>query len=351
MAHDVFISHAIQDKAMADAVCAKLEANGVRCWIAPRDIPPGSNWADKILKAVQNSRILVLVFSYYSNNSEWVNNELAIAAENHLHIIAFRIEDLLPTGDTLFFLIRKQWLDAWTSPLREHLETLSEGIKEFLSPPFVKEDSHSLPRLEKPSDVKAGDTIPPPPEAEKPKDSVVETSPPESAESKGVPPKGIIDMIDYTKSSRWRQFLDETLRDAAYKAVQEYLSRDGAKVKKHQVYMISQIIRDSGPNALETLVRSQKRKETSQVNKEFWEFIDQLLSRDNQPFGVRTALAREMESNPLLAVPGQAPSNLRKIRSYLLLSTVQVYFEHFVSHLLYQQSLERRDQAHANAEP
>ncbi len=40
MAHDVFISHSAKDKATADAVCAVLEAEGIRCWIAPRDVLP-----------------------------------------------------------------------------------------------------------------------------------------------------------------------------------------------------------------------------------------------------------------------------------------------------------------------
>jgi hypothetical protein len=38
MAHDVFTSYAAKDKATADAVCATLEARGIGCRIAPRDI-------------------------------------------------------------------------------------------------------------------------------------------------------------------------------------------------------------------------------------------------------------------------------------------------------------------------
>jgi hypothetical protein len=41
MAHDVFISYASEDKTVADAVCAMIESQGVRCWIAPRDVLPG----------------------------------------------------------------------------------------------------------------------------------------------------------------------------------------------------------------------------------------------------------------------------------------------------------------------
>ena len=36
LAHPVFISHSNDDKAVADAVCAALEAENISCWIAPR---------------------------------------------------------------------------------------------------------------------------------------------------------------------------------------------------------------------------------------------------------------------------------------------------------------------------
>lgn len=39
MAHDVFISYAQHDKPTADAVCHGLESVGIRCWMAPRDLP------------------------------------------------------------------------------------------------------------------------------------------------------------------------------------------------------------------------------------------------------------------------------------------------------------------------
>ena len=34
MQYDVFVSYASEDKSVADAVCAKLEALRIRCWIA-----------------------------------------------------------------------------------------------------------------------------------------------------------------------------------------------------------------------------------------------------------------------------------------------------------------------------
>jgi hypothetical protein len=50
MAHDVFLSYAAQDKPTADAVCARLEQQGIRCWIAPRDILPGRDWRTSIVE-------------------------------------------------------------------------------------------------------------------------------------------------------------------------------------------------------------------------------------------------------------------------------------------------------------
>jgi TIR domain len=61
MAHEVFISYSSKDKSVADAICYTLEANGLRCWIAPRDILPGMNWGSSIIDAIATSRVMMLV--------------------------------------------------------------------------------------------------------------------------------------------------------------------------------------------------------------------------------------------------------------------------------------------------
>src|SRR5205085_12482701 len=94
MAHDVFISHSAQDKSVADAVCAALEGAAVRCWMAPRDVQPGRSFAGEITRAIQQSRVMVLIFSAHSNNSEQVLRAVQLAVSSHLHIIQVRIEDV-----------------------------------------------------------------------------------------------------------------------------------------------------------------------------------------------------------------------------------------------------------------
>src|SRR4051812_17452499 len=132
MAHDVFISHSAQDKAVADAVCAALESAAVRCWIAPRDVQPGRSFAGEITRAIQQSKAMVLIFSAHSNNSQQVLREVQLAVSSHLHIVQFRIEDVRPNDDLTYFLSTPHWLDAMTPPMEKHLQRLVSAIEALL---------------------------------------------------------------------------------------------------------------------------------------------------------------------------------------------------------------------------
>src|SRR6476469_9863778 len=129
MAHDVFISYSARDKTTADAACATLEANGTRCWIAPRDVTPGANWAGAIAQAIRDSRVFLLVFSADANGSQQVAREVERAVAAAIPIIPFRIEDIVPSDALEYFLGSHHWLDAITPPLQHHLERLAETVK------------------------------------------------------------------------------------------------------------------------------------------------------------------------------------------------------------------------------
>ncbi len=129
MPHDVFVSHASEDKPTADAVCATLENNGIRCWIAPRDILPGVDWGGAIVDAINTSRLMVLVYSAKANDSPQIKREVERAVNRGLTIIPFRIEDV-PMSRTLeFFISMPHWLDALTPPLQLHLDRLAETAR------------------------------------------------------------------------------------------------------------------------------------------------------------------------------------------------------------------------------
>src|SRR2546430_12660279 len=132
MPHDVFLSCSSQDKTIADAVCAALENSALRCWIAPRDVHPGRSFAGEITRASQRSKVMVLIFSAHSNTSEQVLREVQLAANSHLHILQFRIEDVIPNDDLEYYLSTPHWLDALTPPLENHLQRLGTSITALL---------------------------------------------------------------------------------------------------------------------------------------------------------------------------------------------------------------------------
>jgi len=131
-AHDVFISYAAKDKPVADAVCAALEAEHIRCWIAPRDVLPGQSFARALVTAIHAARVFVLVFSSASNCSQQVERELDRAVSARLSILPLRIEDVLPRESIEYYLAGQHWLDAITPPLRDHLGRLTVAITALL---------------------------------------------------------------------------------------------------------------------------------------------------------------------------------------------------------------------------
>ncbi len=132
MACDVFISYASPDKKIAVAVCAKLEAAGIRCWIAPRDITPGEDWSAAIVGAIHTSRVMVLIFSGHSNVSQQTKREVERAVSKGNAIIPFRIEDIKPSRSLEFFISTAHWLDAITPPFEQHINRLASAVKELL---------------------------------------------------------------------------------------------------------------------------------------------------------------------------------------------------------------------------
>jgi hypothetical protein len=132
MAHDVFLSHSAQNREVADAICAALEKAAIRCWVAPRDVRPGRSFPGEITRAIQQSKVMLLIFSGHSNNSEQVLREVQLATDSRLPIIRFRIEDVALTDDLRYFLSTPHWLDALTPPLSQHIERLEVAIKELL---------------------------------------------------------------------------------------------------------------------------------------------------------------------------------------------------------------------------
>src|SRR5471032_2341327 len=88
----VFISYASQDAAAANFIVESLERHGLKCWLAPRDVKPGAQYADAIVGAINEAKSVVLLLSQSAVTSSHVGREVERAASKHKQIISFRID-------------------------------------------------------------------------------------------------------------------------------------------------------------------------------------------------------------------------------------------------------------------
>ena len=128
MAGRVFISYASEDRDVADAVCAAIESRGMACWIAPRDITPGHDYAQALYDAIGECTALVLVFSEHANASPQVRREVERASRDGDPIFPFRIDDAVPAGGLEFLVGRVEWLAAPSVDLPVHIGILVEVV-------------------------------------------------------------------------------------------------------------------------------------------------------------------------------------------------------------------------------
>jgi protein-histidine pros-kinase len=138
MSVDVFISHSNQDKNIAEAICHQLETNGIRCWIAPRDIEFGADWTAGITQGIASCKVFVLVFSDSANASDHVRREVAKAFSLGLAVIPFRTEEVSPNRSLSYFLDTVHWLDAFPVP-ENYFGALADQIKRLLAQPTSTE--------------------------------------------------------------------------------------------------------------------------------------------------------------------------------------------------------------------
>ncbi len=124
----VFISYASQDAAVAAALVETLERQGIPCWVAPRDVKPGAQYADAIVRAINEAKTVVLVLSGSAVSSSHVTREVERAASKHKPIIAFRIDSAPLVPALEYFLSESQWIDVVKLGMPAALAKLSEAV-------------------------------------------------------------------------------------------------------------------------------------------------------------------------------------------------------------------------------
>ena len=108
----VFISFASEDLDLANRILASLEASGIRCWIAHRDIDVAGSYPAAIGAAVASSGALLLLLTGHANRSPHVRREVEMAFNAGTSILPVRMSGTVPSPELQYFLSTTQWLDA-----------------------------------------------------------------------------------------------------------------------------------------------------------------------------------------------------------------------------------------------
>ena len=154
MRYDVFISYSSIDQKITEGVCAYLEQQGIRCFVAYRDIPRGVVWATAIVEALENSRMMVVLFSKNFNDSSQVEREIELASNMEMPILTFRLSDVAFRGAKKYYLQNLNWIDAFPNPERS-FGALHRNVASLLGIPVsggtvhVKKDPPKSPETNK----------------------------------------------------------------------------------------------------------------------------------------------------------------------------------------------------------
>lgn len=121
----VFVSYSSKETDFAYEFVHKLEQKGITCWIAPRDIPVGSDYTDKIPVAINGCPTFLLLMSKNSMESKWVKRELNQALSNDQYVLPLQIEDCTLNDSFAFLLQNIQIRPYFLNPHNTFLEILS----------------------------------------------------------------------------------------------------------------------------------------------------------------------------------------------------------------------------------
>ncbi len=129
----LFVSHPSTKAETALHIERSLNARGVDCWIAPRDIEPGEQWDIAIRHAIAETDAMLLLFCIDSERSKQVKRELILADQSNKSIIPMRLERIEP-HELSYHLADSQWID-WIEQRDEAIDRIAVKAREFQAGP------------------------------------------------------------------------------------------------------------------------------------------------------------------------------------------------------------------------
>ena len=130
---DVFISHSSKDKEIAEKVLKFFEERDLSCWIAPRDIVPGTEWAAAINAAITASKVFLIIYTANSAESSQVSREISLAeTKQGVFVVPYKTDDTPLVGSFEYYLIGSHFISADYSKKDYKLEELYTQVADIV---------------------------------------------------------------------------------------------------------------------------------------------------------------------------------------------------------------------------
>lgn len=142
---DVFVSHHTSSSLhIVEAIVNQLEANGVRCWYAPRDTE--GSYAGSIARAINVCSVFLLILNRPASESVHVLNEIdmvtkRLTKKEKVTLIPFHVADDDIADDAQYYLGRLHWIDAMTPPMYQRIDELVFTILHALGREYAPKES------------------------------------------------------------------------------------------------------------------------------------------------------------------------------------------------------------------
>ena len=127
MAGEIFISYRRVDCAWAQLLQReRLRCEGVEAWYDAH-VGAGEDWRIATAKALEDSKIFVLLFSESAAQSTDIAKELAAAVLEKKLIVPVRLQNIAPKGAFLYELASRNWINAYEDT-EAKLAELAKGL-------------------------------------------------------------------------------------------------------------------------------------------------------------------------------------------------------------------------------
>lgn len=126
--HDIFISYSRKDKEIVKVLCDALHENNISFWLDRNDIPLAAEFPAEIVNAIEHAKIVVLVASKNSKESDFVVREIKYALDKGKTVLPFKVDDEAYNDNLKLYLDIYNFFPAFPPPISIYLKEFVQKI-------------------------------------------------------------------------------------------------------------------------------------------------------------------------------------------------------------------------------